>query len=179
MYTFMKLVLLISFTLLSIHLAYAQAEKAAPQGLEYAKQCGSPLVESQGYGFRMGKVIGIKDGSTIIIETDPGKTYSTVHLAGIDSKGNEDNIIKFLSDNILGKSVNLFGNKKEESDDSLFAIVSNLEGNYFEINRLLLEKGMAGFVKPGYVHSVSDYTMCVYQQLVEKAKKEKIGIWAK
>lgn len=181
----MKTAFLITLLLLSGLPAFAQAViPSAPKELvvhtEYEKECGSPFTESQTYGFWTGKVTKIKDGNSIVFENvRSGKLREyTVHLAGIDPMGNEENLIKFLRENILGKTVEISGNRKKDSDDSFFGIVLNLDDDdYDEVNRHFLETGMAGFVKPDYLHSVSYTTMCIYEQIVAKVKKEKIGIW--
>lgn len=181
----MKLLILISVVLFSALLVHAQTSVPAPEKgigpkFEYEKECGSPLTESNAYAIGSGKVTRILDGKSIALMSETGKT-ATVYLAGIDPKGNDGNIIKFLSATVLGKQVTLVGNKEKESESSFFAVIfsQDEEGIHFELGRRLLEKGLAGFVEPAYTHSVSDYTMCVYRQVVEKAKKEKIGIWAK
>jgi len=181
----MKFLILIPALLLSSLLVHSQTAKPGPDRViasphEYVKECGDPVTESSFYRSGGGKVTRILDARSIVLETKRGKT-TTVYLAGIDPKVNQDNIIKFLSATILGKTVFTFGNKEKESDGSLFAIVHGRdeEGRYFVINRHLLEKGLAEFAKPDYFYGVSYVTMCVYRQLVEKAKKEKIGIWAK
>jgi len=42
----------------------------------------------------------------------------------------------------------------------------------------MIENGIARYEKPE-PYKIQRYTNCVYQQLEEKAKEAKIGIWAK
>jgi endonuclease YncB( thermonuclease family) len=151
---------------------------------EYMEKCGSYVEESQTYAFRFGKVTKIIDGSTILFEQKSSggnrdkKKYPVV-LAGIDPAANEDAIKKFLAEKLLNQKVIVWGNTEEGNDASLFGLVGVGVDNQSEINRQLIEGGMAKFKKPGYFYSVSYVTMCIYQQLEEKAKMEKLGIWAK
>ena len=141
---------------------------------EFEDQCGSPLAESQSIAWRSGKVVKIIDGDTIQIRDKTRKLW-IVELAGVDSSNNQKLAVRILTDGMLNKTVSFRGNPADPKGKLIEAIVS---GDNVEINRFLVEYGHANYRGTDYGYSVSQYVLCVYQKLVERAKLAKIGIWA-
>jgi len=189
----MKIYVAIAIILLSTTFTSAQIDSVRSSSPtirisnEYGEQCGSYVEESQLYFERTGKVTEVLNANTLLFKQ---KSYGgnrekgnfTVTLAGIETAGNDANIKDFLVKKLLNKHVAILGNTKEDADTSFFGVISitDSEGDkILEINRHLIENGLAKFTEPGYFYSVSYVTMCIYGQLEEKAKKENLGIWAK
>jgi endonuclease YncB( thermonuclease family) len=147
--------------------------------------CGDPNVESQIIPEYKGKVIKIIDGNTVIVSISYDSQNSSrrnkkirVDLAGIDTSDNDAEAKKILSDKVLNQKVLLQGNTKKK--EFMFGIISTLDSDGIgEVNRHFLEKGIAKYKEPGYEYSSSSYVLCVYTKIEEKAKQEKLGIWAK
>ncbi len=187
----MKFSLTALFILLSNIILFAQSDgtrdlsKIKIRFNDYQDVCGSYVEESQMYFQRTGKITKVLNGNTVIFAQDTSggnleKGQFTVTLAGIDTTGNDSKIKKFLIKELLNKNVTILGNTEEDTDTSFFGIIWHrryVEGE--EMNRHIIQNGMAKFTEPGYEYSVSYVTMCIYEQLEEKAKKEKLGIWAK
>ena len=173
----MKKLLLIIFTLsLCVNID-------AQYNFEYQEECGNPLSSSFAYrGTRKGKVTKVVNGNTIIFKQSEGfnkqdKGTFTVYLAGIDSTLNEENLKKFLIENVLNKKISIYGNVENDSDNHLFGILWG--AGFADINQYILQNGLADYSRPDYIHSVSSHTLCIYRQEVKKAKEAKLGIWAK
>jgi endonuclease YncB( thermonuclease family) len=148
--------------------------------IEYEEECGSPFEESQSYDLKRGKITRIVSGNRVIFEqtVENGKKAEpefTVKLAGIKPESNEKAVKTFLVENVLNKEIKIIGNTKKDSDKSFFGIIRG--AGFADVNRHLLENGIADFAEPGYFYSVSRYTLCVYRYVTNKAKKEKLGIW--
>lgn len=141
---------------------------------EFEEVCGSPAVESQIHARRSGTVIDIIDGDTIKIKDNRGKKW-TVELAGADSSRNNAQNTQIITKKILGKDVTFIGNPKKEKRKLVEAIV-RYDGT--EINRFLIENGLASYRNTEYDYAVSNYTLCVYDKLETQAKSKKLGIWA-
>jgi N-acyl-D-amino-acid deacylase len=141
---------------------------------EFEAECGTPLVESQIFRVREGTVIKIIDGDTVQIR-DKQRTIWTVELAGVDSSQNHERAAEILTKRLLGENVVFIGNPDNEKKDIIEAIVKR-KGD--EINRFLVENGHAAFRKTEYGYAVSRYTLCVYSNLIKRAKAAKLGIWA-
>jgi len=169
--------------------AFAQSDKPAPDKApisingvllsnEYEKECGSYVMESNTYSHRAGRVTKVLSGNRIVVESGKGrkKEILTVNLAGIATSINSEKLSEFLTEKILNKIVSVRGNKKEDTDTEMFAIIESSE--FSDLNRYLIENGLADYEKPGYGYSVSYVTTCIYRKLLEKAKNAKIGIWA-
>lgn len=150
---------------------------------KYEKECGSPFSSSHAYyGAREGKVISVINGNTVTFKQNERggkkeKRTLTLHLAGIDSTVNEDNLVKFLTENVMNKKITVYGNAENDSDEHIFGILWG--AGFADVNQHLLENGMADYSRPAYFYSVSDHRLCVYQVLVKEAKVAKLGIWAK
>jgi len=115
------------------------------------QECGDPLVESQLYDNRWGKVSKILDGKTIVIKINKvdgieiNNSTLRVKLVGIDASANEKEAKNFLLENLLNETVLVIGNIK---GDNFFAIVQGKEkasGKIIEVNRYLLENGIVKF----------------------------------
>jgi endonuclease YncB( thermonuclease family) len=185
----MKLILFLSM-IVATSSAFAQSDKPAPDKApvsvvrvslsnEYESECGSYVEESNTYDYWDGKVIQVISGNRIVVESGKGrkKKAVTVQLAGIASNKNEENLRKFLIAHILNKRVTVKGNKEEDTDTEMFAIIQSKE--FSDLNRHLIESGLADYEEPGYSYSISYVTTCIYRHLLENAKKEKIGIWSR
>lgn len=149
---------------------------------QYEKECGSPFNEGE-VTLRKGKIIKILDGNTVVFKqkTKNGKKEPgefTVHLAGIDSSVNEEFLRDFLVKNVLNKKGEVVLNHPREGEKEFFGTIW-WAGGFGDLNRYLLQNGFADFLQPGRTPVGSYYTVCSYKQLALKAKKEKIGIWAK
>lgn len=168
----MKFIPILFFVLSASVVIVAQPENSAPI------RCGSHDEESQMYDEKLVKVIKIVSGNRILVESGKGprKEIVTVYLAGIAPNKNDLKLRKFLTAKILNKKITLIGNKEDDDDTEMFAIVRHK--GFSELNRQLIESGMADYEEPGIDYSVSNVTMCVYRQELAKAKNRKIGIWA-
>ncbi len=171
----MKMLFLLIFMLSLCATANAQI------GFPYEKECGKAFSENEMIS-RKGKIIKVIDGNTIVFKqkTKSGKKdvrEFTVHLAGIDSNLNEEYLRDFLVKNVLNKKGEVVLNPQENENES-FGIIW-WAGGFGDLNGYLLINGLADFLQPKRTPSGSYRTVCVYKQLAEKAKLEKIGIWAK
>lgn len=155
--------------------AFCAGAAAQQKRYEFQEECGDPSVESVLFTVHSGKVVEIIDGDSIVIKLSNGKK-KTIDLTGISSATNEAAAKAFLTGKLLKKKVELsmrgFDLKKA---DRIWGVVT-LDG--LEINRLMIENGIAVFKQPA-PYAYSTYGTCVYQKLEEKAKREKTGIWAK
>jgi endonuclease YncB( thermonuclease family) len=141
---------------------------------EFEDQCGSPVNESQIYAHRQGKVTKIIDGDTVKIRDEYRKIW-TVELAGADSSRNQERTTGILTERLLNQEVLFIGNPETENGNLVEAIV---RGNGIEMNRFLVENGHASYRDTDYGYAVSNYTLCVYDKLIDRAKTAKLGIWA-
>jgi hypothetical protein len=177
----MKSLIFAFIVLLSCFANYAQDSKPAPyKFFEYEDECVSPFAESQTYGFWIARIIRIKDGRSLVFERgslDGKPVEYTVYLAGVDPKDNQRLLKKFLSENVLNKSVTISGNLEKNSYTSFFGTVSTDEIK--DVSRHILENGMARYAEPKYPYSVSLYDLCVYQIAAREARAKQIGIWAR
>jgi endonuclease YncB( thermonuclease family) len=164
---------IINFVLLIISIAITTGAQDRFT-FEFETQCGSPLDESQSIESRSGKVVKIIDGDTIQIR-DKMQRLWTVELAGVDSSRNQKLTTQLLTDRILNKSVSFRGNPANEKKRRIEAVVG---GDNVEINRFLVENGYSDYRETDYGYAVSQYTLCSYSKLVDRAKLAKLGIWA-
>lgn len=161
--------------------------------------CGNPLAETQAYSFRNGKVIVVTDDNKLIVKVVRGDSkvrsqkyenpdevkrlqqpqLFTVSLVGLDESVNQPEIRKFLLDNVLDRDVTVIGNARNDGDKSLDALVKITNGDTRgEVSQHLLEKGIAKFKEFQLTNLVPVRTACELRRAEEKAKTEKIGIWA-
>lgn len=137
---------------------------------EFQDVCGNPMMESSLFIELNGKVVEIVDGDTIVIRSKEKRR--TVNLITVDASSNDAEAKRFLRKRILKKNVLFTVNRNaaQVSADVFFKGIS--------VNRSMITTGIARYKKTeNYTFSV--YKSCVYRQLEEIAKKDKLGIWAK
>ncbi len=117
-----------------------------------------------------GKVVEIVDGDTIVIKSK-GKRR-TVDLVTVDASSNDVGARKFLAERILRKNVVYIVDREAAQ------VFADVFFKGISVNRSMITTGFAHYKKPGG-YTFSNYKSCVYQQLEEIAKKDKLGIWAK
>ncbi len=207
----MKLISIASLIFLSCASFYAQDKKETTEtkpvfDLSFNDGCGNPMVESQTYEYRTGKVIKVTNSNDLIVKvTNSNNVWDDEHeeeddesklaepqifkafLVGIDKNTNKKEIKKFLTEKVLNQEVRIIGNTKNswktEKDTSrkLNAVVWLLgdEEEIDDISEYLLENGIAKFKDFQLTNLVPMRTHCELERAGEKAKKEKLGIWAK
>jgi endonuclease YncB( thermonuclease family) len=121
-----------------------------------------------------GKIVKVIDNDTVVFITDIGKK-KYVSLIAVDSKGNKSKAKTFLKNNVLGREADLIFSSSQMRKRKISGI---LEVDGKDINRLMLEKGIAEYEESDS-YQISYYSDCVYYKVFEKAKEEKLGIWAK
>jgi endonuclease YncB( thermonuclease family) len=165
----MKQIFTVLFTML-----LCLSTKAQDGSPEFYKICGDPTMEST-LNFRSsGKVVDIIDGDTLVIKSNNKRRI--IDLVTVDASSNNSNAKEFLFKKILKKNVFFLVTGNGKSDDAqIFADVFYKD---ISINRKMITTGTAQYKKPAS-YTFSNYKSCVYQQLEEIAKKEKLGIWAK
>ena len=170
-------------------------------GSTFNDGCGSTAAETQFYGYRYGKVLEITSDNKVIVKVTRsnnvwdaeyektadgvgGKLKKTqliiASLVGIDDQINQAEIQKFLLDKVLDQEVTLIGNTKKDDGKKIDALIE-LKGNpeINEISKYLLENGIARFKEFQLTNLVPRRTSCELERAEAKAKKEKLGIWAK
>jgi len=136
--------------------------------------CGSGLVESQTYGWWMGKVTKILSSNRFVLN----KRFA-VTLVGINPKINKTAIKDFLKNNLLGKNISFSANLRKESDLKLNAVVVIRDYDEVrEINEYLLEHGLAKFKDFDTDYLVPYYWPCRLEKAQERAKQAKLGVWS-
>jgi hypothetical protein len=205
-----RIVLITFLVFLSCVSFYAQDKEESTEtkpvvDLSFDDGCGNPLVESQTYGYRTGKVIKITNSNDLIVkvtnsnniwddEKEDGDESQLIEpqifkvlLVGIDKGFNKKEIKKFLTEKILNQEVQIIGNTKnswktkKDTSRKLNAVVRLLgdEEDIDDISEYLLENGIAKFKDFQLTNLVPMRTRCEFERAGEKAKKEKSGIWAK
>lgn len=177
----MKIITIFLIGLSSFMMATAQ-NSVAEQVLsrDYTAECNKLLSDGKVYDYREGKIAEIADGNKLLFQQrelngeEKRATYF-FQLAGIDPKQNASALTKFLTDKVVGQNVTIAGNVKNDSDTSLYGNV--WVAGVGDVNWHLLKNGIADFLEPEY-KSISAYALCVYRQSAEKAKSERLGIWA-
>lgn len=174
----MKNIQLILIVLLLCGISYAQNNKPSSN---LDDGCGNPLVESQGYGFRWGKITKIISGNAVLFEQ--GSETFTITLVGIDRENNKTKILEFLEKHILNQNVVVIGNLRKESDKEFGGLVFTVKDRSIDlidlINEKLLELGIAKYKEFSSDNLIPYYQPCRLQKAEERAKKAKLGIWAK
>lgn len=179
----MKNILLFLVVLFLCGISFAQENYR--EGL-FNDGCGNPLVESQSYESREGKITKIINANTIIFEQsvlngNKEKATHTIELAGIDSSKNRTKIIEFLKKHILNQEVLVTGNLRNKSDKKLkgLVFVASEDDDIDWINDNLLELGIARYKKFSSNYLVPYNKPCQLEKAEERAKEAKLGIWAK
>lgn len=163
----MRIALYILLLLSSGTFACAQSKK-----FEFQDVCGDPRMESMAWVPLTGKAAEIVDGATFLLRQSDGRT-KTVELAAIDASANPAAAKDFLTKTLLGREIEVLVNPSRSRDEKIAGEV-HLKDR--EINRELIERGLARFREPA-PYSFSNYSACVYQKLEEKARVAKLGIW--
>lgn len=177
----MKIIVIFLLGLSSFTIATAQnsiAQKLVSN--EYEAECGKPLSDGKVFDYREGKVTKIVDGNKIEFQQrdlngEEKKATYLVQLAGVNSKDDNAGLLKFLKEKILGKNVMVAGNIMNDSDSAFAGSV--WEANLGDVNQYILRNGITGYAE-SELKGVSLFTLCVSRRLAEKAKAERIGIWA-
>lgn len=204
----MKIGLIILTIFLSCASFYAQDKKesaAITSQFTLGDDCGNEAAESQTYDYRKGKVIKITNSHDLIVkvthsnarddETEEDSNDSKlispqvfrVSLVGIEKGFNTAAINKFLTEEILNQEVEVYGNTKnswkikKDNSRELSANVWLLGDNeeITDISEYLLENGIAKYKPFESANLVSAVMPCRLQKAEERAKAEKLGIWAK
>lgn len=117
-----------------------------------------------------GKVIGIKDGDTVVILLE-GNIQRTLRLAEVDCPENSQpsgkNAKQFTSDQIFGKQINFI----ETDTDRYGRTIAKI---YYDNKYLSAEIIKAGFGW-WYYHYSNDKNL---KMLEDEASKNKIGLWS-
>ena len=117
-----------------------------------------------------GKVIGIKDGDTVVILLE-GNIQKTLRVAEVDCPENSQpfgkNAKQFTSDQIFGKQINFI----ETDIDRYGRTIAKI---YYDNKYLSAEIIKAGFGW-WYYHYSNDKNL---KMLEDKASKNKIGLWS-
>lgn len=179
-------ILACGFILLSSSLSAGQTNEPVLKGsitLD-GDECGSSLKESQTYAYRQGKVTKILSSNKVTVQFFPrgddteGET-ATIRLVGISSRKYPHQIKSFLNQHLLNQSVTVLGNKREANDKAYGAIITILDHDEIdELNEYLLENGIAYFSDFDSANLVPYYMPCRLEKAQERARAEKLGIWA-
>ena len=139
--------------------------------------CGNPLAENQAYLVTKGRVLKVLSGDTLIIRFPKGGV-KRVHLPclavpQIGEQGFEASragLVKLLGGK---REVEVFlswsGLPKAES---FFAMVGS-----FDWTEIQIANGLGRFV-PGAGYEMGSYSKCRCQLAEQKAKDQRLGVWA-
>ena len=187
----MRIGLITLLIFLSCVSSYAQDEKKSETGTSgnfqiYDDPCGNPAEESQLYTNREGKITKVISANLVVFEQkiengNKKKEKFVVELIGVDSITNRKKIKQFLEKYVLNQNVEIIGNLKKESDKKFngLVFVASDDDDVDWINENLLENGIANYKSFESANLVSMVMPCRLQKAEEKAKKAKLGIWAK
>lgn len=144
--------------------------------------------DSNNYGTREGIVNAITFSDIISVEVEVNDEFENetfyVTLAGINKfplsdKLLSDEFMSILSLNLVNQKVKIIGNKTDDNDKIIIGIINTFAPNKLgEVNRYILQNGMAKYVEPRK-NLVPQYITCKYPEIETKAKEAKLGIWAK
>jgi hypothetical protein len=179
----MKNIRLILILLWLCGISYAQDNKP---NFTLDDGCGNPMVESQLYESREGKVTKIINANTIILEQsvlngNKVKGTYTVELVGIDSSKNKKKIIEFLKKYILNQNVEVTGNLRNKSDKKFKGLIfaASEVDDIDWVNDNLLELGIAKYKNFSSDNLIPYNKPCQLEKAEARAKEAKFGIWAK
>ena len=148
--------------------------------------CGAPEVESQLYDFRYGRITKILSGSTLAfrqatVNGNRKPRSFVVRRVGIDPQANSSRIVGFLKKNVLNKPVTVWADARHETDFDLAATVTVSGGrpNIGELNRYLLENGLAKYRDFDSANLVQYFWPYRLEKAEQQAKEAKLGIWSK
>ncbi len=143
-----------------------------PGNKQYAYNYNTNSTEATQYTTQTGyKVIGVKDGDTVVILVSGGSL--TVRLADVDCPEKKQpfgNVAKqYVANACYGKFITLEHKGKYDRNKRLIATVILPNGD--NLNRLLVSKGLAWhFVKYSKDES--------YAMLQEQAMQSRVGLWS-
>ena len=126
------------------------------------------------YLISSGKIIKVIDGNTLIFKDSDGSNIR-VELLSIDTESNKKESKSFLEKNVLNLKAELFYIPGRADKKKVSAIL--MLGDK-DINRRMLEQGTARY-KESKMYTIAYFNDCVNRKSEEKAKNEKLGIWAK
>jgi len=152
----------------------------------YEKECGRQAEESQYYTNRTGRITRVNSERSVTFlqnteNGNPSKKEFVVFLAGVHARDNKSKVRDFLINNVLNQEVEITGNLRRPTDKKFEGLVFLMNEKFPEIDwvgEYLIENGLARYAAPAHSY-VSPYNLCVSETLQEKAKKERMGIWAK
>lgn len=190
----MRIVSIALMIFMSCATFYAQDEKESKtdfsallkSGVNFDDDCGNPAVESQLYVNRKGKIVKIISANEVVFqqvstESEKEKQKFTVELVGIDAGKYKNKSKEFLQKYVLNQEVEIIGNIPKNSSRKFGGLIwlSNDNETVNELNEYLLENGIAKYKPFESANLVPYYIPCRLQKAEERAKKEKLGIWAK
>ncbi len=148
---------------------------------QISSQCGDHLLPSEGniYPDSNGKIIQIVDGNTVIFESvaeNGEKEKMTFNIAGVK---NSNSAKVFLEKKLLNKSVRVMGWFFREKGKDRVAVIYAETAELDEVGCFMIKNGIARHKKFEGNDIVPDYKNYYYNEAEEKAKEEKLGIWAK
>lgn len=148
--------------------------------------CGDPLMESMTWHSVEGKVIEVLDGDTVVMKFKDDRLL--VDLVGIESPSmNKPFGMRaqlFLERLVKDKNISVLVNPSDWGEGwgrptpkKILGVVHVEEPQILSVNLELIRAGLARHKKaPSY--KMSDYTECWYIKAEEKAREEKVGLWA-
>ena len=117
-----------------------------------------------------GKVIGIKDGDTVVILLE-GNIQKTLRVAEVDSPENSQpfgkNAKQFTSDQIFGKQINFI----ETDTDRYGRTIAKIYYDNKYVSAEIIKSGFGWW----YYHYSNDKNL---EMLEDEASKNKIGLWS-
>ena len=143
---------------------------------EFIDSCGNPLMESMQFTHLEGKVTEIIDGNSIHVKLNTGelKQINLVAVEIFDGKQCfRDSAISMLKNLILDKYISISTHSTDNQSKIYSGVVYY---NSQDINRRMLESGMAKFKQPE-PYNMSHYDECAYQILERRARKKQTGLW--
>jgi len=157
----------------------AQNTAAPVPALDFSNDaCGSPLIESQLWYSVDGKIVGVRDGSTIHLYVANGHHRVTVHLVGVAVEQNgvlAEEAKKRISSLVLNKTVGVLVNTNwlnQKKKPAEVTGVVQLKGDAAtDVGLSLLRAGLARTEEPR-PYTMSHYAFCKYREAERKAKSE-------
>lgn len=121
-----------------------------------------------------GRVIQVFDKNTVIFKNKKGQ-IRTVDLLAVDSDASETEANVFLMRKALSKKADLIYSSSQIGSKNINGII-RIKKN--DLNRLMLELGI-GAHKDSESYQISSFRDCIYTRAEDRAKVNKLGIWAK
>ena len=153
----------------------AQTETARKLISDYSKDpCGNPLVESQLWFAIKGQIVGVEDGSTVVMLE--GRKHLKIHLVAIAVERNGP-IADQAKAHLVKTALNKTGEVMVNPDDWVFRkkkpreVTGVVWSGSTDLGLLLLALGLARTEEP-HPYKISAYTMCQYRQTERDAKSK-------